>query len=77
MTALVDALFRGPTERFLFFMELKVAYRVLRKLSDWLVGGFYSDVDVDGYENVPRVGPLIMYVCCTMSTSLSSRVPLL
>jgi hypothetical protein len=42
-------------------MELKLVYRVLRKISDWSVGGFYSEVHVEGQENVRRDGPLIMY----------------
>ncbi|KAF9456312.1 hypothetical protein BDZ94DRAFT_1177998 [Collybia nuda] len=41
-------------------MELKIVYRVLRKISDWTLGGFYSEVHVEGQENVPRAGPLII-----------------
>ncbi|KAF8066653.1 glycerol-3-phosphate-1-acyltransferase [Lyophyllum atratum] len=41
-------------------MELKVVYRILRKISDWSVSGFYSEVHVEGQENVRRDGPLII-----------------
>ena len=42
-------------------MELKLVYRGLRQVSDWALR-FYSDIHVDGEENVPRDGPLIMCV---------------
>ncbi|KAK0443087.1 glycerol-3-phosphate O-acyltransferase [Desarmillaria tabescens] len=41
-------------------MTLKLVYRILRKLSDWTVDGFYSEVYVEGAENVPKDGPLII-----------------
>ncbi|KAG6918108.1 hypothetical protein DXG01_016562 [Tephrocybe rancida] len=41
-------------------MDLKLVYRVLRKISDWSIGGFYSDVYVEGQENVSEDGPLII-----------------
>ncbi|KAK7049857.1 hypothetical protein VNI00_005287 [Paramarasmius palmivorus] len=40
--------------------ELKLAYRTLRKISDWAVTGYYDDVNVQGYENVPKDGPVII-----------------
>jgi len=43
-------------------MQLKLVYRALRKISDWVVSGYYSDVYVEGEENVPSRGPMIMYV---------------
>ncbi|EIN05733.1 hypothetical protein PUNSTDRAFT_106716 [Punctularia strigosozonata HHB-11173 SS5] len=43
-------------------MELKLVYRALRKISDWALDGFYSEVYVDGAENVPERAPLIMRV---------------
>ncbi len=43
-------------------MSLKLVYRILRQLSDWTIDGFYSEVYVEGAENVPKDGPLIMYV---------------
>lgn len=43
-------------------MQLKLVYRALRKISDLFVSGYYSDVYVEGEENVPSQGPLIMYV---------------
>lgn len=45
---------------------MKLVYRTLRKISDWTVGGFYSDVYIDGQGNVPKDGPLIMYVRPTL-----------
>ncbi|EDR09927.1 glycerol-3-phosphate O-acyltransferase [Laccaria bicolor S238N-H82] len=41
-------------------MELKLVYRALRKVSDWTVTGYYSDCVVEGGENVPETGPLII-----------------
>ncbi|KAI0371934.1 glycerol-3-phosphate-1-acyltransferase [Pilatotrama ljubarskyi] len=43
-------------------MELKVVYRGLRRVSDWALR-FYSEIYVDGQENVPRDGPLIIASC--------------
>ncbi|KAI0635152.1 glycerol-3-phosphate-1-acyltransferase [Trametes polyzona] len=43
-------------------MELKLVYRGLRQVSDWALH-FYSEVYVDGQENVPRDGPLIITPC--------------
>ncbi|KAJ3524857.1 hypothetical protein NMY22_g10822 [Coprinellus aureogranulatus] len=43
-------------------MELKLVYRFLRQVSDWVVDNYYSEVVVDGAENVPLHGPIIMYV---------------
>ncbi|KAI0794988.1 hypothetical protein C8Q75DRAFT_803827 [Abortiporus biennis] len=40
--------------------ELKLVYRALRKISDWTVHGFYSNVYIEGEENVPKEGPLII-----------------
>ena len=47
-------------------MELKLVYRTLRKISDWTVTGYYSDCVVEGGENVPETGPLIMYVAAAV-----------
>ncbi|KAF8882119.1 hypothetical protein BD779DRAFT_1544035 [Infundibulicybe gibba] len=41
-------------------MELKLVYRILRKISDWTLAGFYSEVYVEGQENVMKDGPLIV-----------------
>lgn len=41
--------------------ELKLVYRGLRQVSDWALR-FYSEIYVDGQENVPLDGPLIMCV---------------
>ncbi|KAH9920018.1 glycerol-3-phosphate-1-acyltransferase [Epithele typhae] len=43
-------------------MELKLVYRSLRQISDWALR-FYSDVYVEGEENVPEHGPLIITSC--------------
>lgn len=44
-------------------MELRLVYRILRKISDWALVGFYSEVYIDpGEGNVPKDAPLIMYV---------------
>ncbi|KAF9447368.1 hypothetical protein P691DRAFT_776198 [Macrolepiota fuliginosa MF-IS2] len=43
-------------------MELKLAYRLFRMASTWMVGGWYSDVFIGGFENVPKTGPLILAV---------------
>jgi len=40
-------------------------YRVLRKLSAWVIEGWYSEVHVEGAENVSKTGPLILYVFLT------------
>ena len=37
-----------------------LAYRFLRKISDWTMAGFYSEVYVTGQENVPQHGPIIL-----------------
>ena len=42
-------------------MELKLVYRTLRQISDWALR-YYSEVYVDGQENVPADGPLILCV---------------
>ncbi|KAJ7364019.1 glycerol-3-phosphate-1-acyltransferase [Mycena albidolilacea] len=44
-------------------MELRLVYRILRKVSDWTLETFYSEVYVDGAENVPKTGPLIITPC--------------
>jgi hypothetical protein len=42
-------------------MQLKLVYRALRKISDWVVSGCYSDgVYVGGEENVPSRGPVLV-----------------
>ncbi|TFY66859.1 hypothetical protein EVG20_g4226 [Dentipellis fragilis] len=41
-------------------MELMLVYRALRKISDWTLSTFYTEVYVDGQENVPANGPVIL-----------------
>ncbi|KAJ8072586.1 hypothetical protein PM082_016145 [Marasmius tenuissimus] len=41
-------------------VELKVVYRILRKISDWTLAGYYDEVEVQGYESVPKDGPIIL-----------------
>lgn len=57
-------------------MELKLVYRFLRKVSDWVVNGFYSEVYLEGQNNVPKEGPLIMYVHCSTFCDSSRSGPL-
>ena len=47
-----------PAKRF----ELKLVYRTLRLISDWALVYFYSDVYVEGIENVDPEGALILSV---------------
>lgn len=42
-------------------MELKIVYRILRKVSDWTLEGIYSEVYVEGQENVQKDNRLIVY----------------
>ena len=49
-------------------MELKLVYRTLRQISDWALR-YYSEVYVDGQENVPADGPLILCVYPPRMTS--------
>ncbi|KAI0266355.1 hypothetical protein BC834DRAFT_874162 [Gloeopeniophorella convolvens] len=41
-------------------MDLMIVYIILRKVSDWSLSQFYTDVHVDGEGNVPKDGPLII-----------------
>ncbi|KAJ3510928.1 hypothetical protein NLJ89_g4397 [Agrocybe chaxingu] len=41
-------------------MELRLVFRALRKISDWVVGGYYSQTLVEGKDHVPATGPLII-----------------
>ncbi|TEB30908.1 hypothetical protein FA13DRAFT_1764336 [Coprinellus micaceus] len=41
-------------------MELKLVYRFLRQVSDWVLDNYYSEVVVEGAENVPLHGPVII-----------------
>ncbi|KAL5505086.1 hypothetical protein ACEPAH_7749 [Sanghuangporus vaninii] len=43
--------------------ELKLVYRILRLISDWTLSGFFSEVCVEGVENVQREGALILVPC--------------
>ena len=57
----------------------RLVYRTLRRLSKWLLA-YYSEVHVSGQENVPRDGPVILYVhttCCVLFSKpaeTSSRI---
>jgi glycerol-3-phosphate O-acyltransferase / dihydroxyacetone phosphate acyltransferase len=48
-----------------------IVYIILRKISEWSLSTFYSDVHVDGSENVPKDGPLLVYVPLSESCCLS------
>ncbi|KAL1757736.1 hypothetical protein FB107DRAFT_272727 [Schizophyllum commune] len=41
-------------------MEPKLVYRCLRQLSVWVTDNYYSDVVVEGAENVSETGPVIL-----------------
>ncbi|KAL1677537.1 hypothetical protein EV122DRAFT_279012 [Schizophyllum commune] len=41
-------------------MEPKLVYRCLRQLSVWVTDNYYSDVAVEGADNVPETGPVIL-----------------
>ncbi|KAF9267667.1 hypothetical protein L218DRAFT_1073776 [Marasmius fiardii PR-910] len=41
-------------------VELKIVYRTLRTISDWTLSGYYNEVLVQGKENVPKEGPVII-----------------
>ncbi|KAJ3997441.1 glycerol-3-phosphate O-acyltransferase [Lentinula boryana] len=41
-------------------MELQLVYRILRKISDWSVTGYYSEILVEGSENDKINGPVIL-----------------
>ncbi|PCH38936.1 acyltransferase [Wolfiporia cocos MD-104 SS10] len=64
-------------------MGLRLVYRTLRKFSDWALM-FYSEVHVDGIENVPQDGPLIVVAChhnelldiATLAVTIPHRRPL-
>lgn len=55
-------------------MEFKVVYRALRQISLWTVGGFYEEVYVDGIENIPKDGPLIMYVSLSLINNSNNMI---
>jgi glycerol-3-phosphate O-acyltransferase/dihydroxyacetone phosphate acyltransferase len=41
-------------------MDFMIIYIVLRKISEWSLSTFYTGLYVEGGENVPENGPLIM-----------------
>lgn len=41
-------------------MDFMIVYIILRKISDWSLSNFYAGAHVDGAENVPKDGPLLM-----------------
>ena len=43
-------------------MELKLVYRILRKISDWTIAGYYSEVYVEDQDIITDKDPVIMYV---------------
>ncbi|THH14024.1 hypothetical protein EW146_g6264 [Bondarzewia mesenterica] len=52
----------------------KVLHRVLRGIASWAVYSFFTEVRVIGEENVPRHGPLIVYVASSSLFPLTSRL---
>ncbi|THH20628.1 hypothetical protein EW146_g759 [Bondarzewia mesenterica] len=53
-------------------MEPMLVYRALRKISDWTLTTFYSEVYVVGRENVPTDGPVIVYAGTLFSTHIAT-----
>jgi glycerol-3-phosphate O-acyltransferase/dihydroxyacetone phosphate acyltransferase len=48
-------------------MELRLVYRILRKISEWALVDFYSEVYVDDGQQtqtirVPKDAPIILYL---------------
>ncbi|KAL5483637.1 hypothetical protein ACEPAI_8869 [Sanghuangporus weigelae] len=64
-----DALDRDASSRTIYKAssnaphELKLVYRILRLISDWTISAFFSEVCVEGVENVQREGALILTPC--------------
>lgn len=54
--------------------DRKVLHRVLRQLSDWALSSFFTEIRVIGGENVPKDGPIIVYV--SNSREIISRIML-
>lgn len=44
-------------------MPFGPSHRILRKAGEWTMNGFFKEIQVQGQENVPEEGPLV--VCCT------------
>lgn len=44
-------------------MPFGPSHRILRKAGEWTMNGFFKEIQVQGQENVPEDGPLV--VCCT------------
>ncbi|CAG8534163.1 9622_t:CDS:10 [Diversispora eburnea] len=44
-------------------MPFGISYDIVSTLARWSIHGFYREIRIMGYENVPKEGPLI--VCCT------------
>jgi hypothetical protein len=53
-------------------MDFMIVYVILRKIADWSLSHFYTAVHIDGRENVPKDGPLLMYVRSSPLSSLFS-----
>ena len=41
-------------------MDFMIIYIILRKISEWSLSTFYTGVNVEGGDNVPENGPLIL-----------------
>jgi 1-acyl-sn-glycerol-3-phosphate acyltransferase len=42
--------------------EYKPLHRAIRGLASWAVDSFFTELRVIGGENVPKTGPIIVYV---------------
>lgn len=43
-------------------MPFGVAHTIILRVAKWAVGSFFDTVEVIHGENVPKTGPVIMYV---------------
>jgi len=62
-SALTDALFRAPAERFARQMQTfdaRIGSHGLREAARWITGQLAGRIDVEGAERVPRSGPLLI-----------------
>jgi glycerol-3-phosphate O-acyltransferase / dihydroxyacetone phosphate acyltransferase len=40
--------------------DTKILHRVIRRMAEWAVWSFFTEVHVIGGENVPKDGPIIV-----------------
>ncbi|KAI0339278.1 hypothetical protein BDW22DRAFT_1361799 [Trametopsis cervina] len=72
----------GSSDAYRQAMNLKVVFRVLRRISLWSLD-YYSDVYVAGHTHIPKTGPLVVTPChhneiidiATISVTMPHRRP--